>query len=175
MRIPVESSTTYRGRNSRANLPVLLAFVLVCLLTGGIGFLFSPGYSASAAHWYAGLSKPGWLPPQAWFAPVWSALYLLIAIAGWLIWRERYHRRRNVAIAAYVVQLMLNCAWAPAFFGIKSTGIGLFVTVALWVALAWTIREFARVRFLAAFVLLPYLLWSSIAIAMNYSLWKLNP
>jgi tryptophan-rich sensory protein len=175
VRIPVQSSTTYRGRNSRPNLLVLFVFVLISLVIGGIGYLFSPARSVDTAHWYAALVKPDWIPPPQLFGPVWSALYLLMAVAAWMVWRERYHRRRNVALAVYALQLLLNCAWTPAFFGMKSLGIGLFVTIALWLAVAWTIREFARIRLLAAFVMLPYFIWCSIAVAMNYSLWKLNP
>src|ERR1700690_1934965 len=91
MRIPIESSTSYRGRNSRPNLPALAGFLLLTFGVGAVGTLFSPGFSA-AAHWYASLAKPAWLPPQSWFAPVWTGLYVLMAIAAWVIWRERYHR-----------------------------------------------------------------------------------
>jgi translocator protein len=175
MRIPVESSTTYRGRNSRPNLPALALFLLLALIVGASGYFFSPAGSPAAAHWYAGLVKPPWLPPQQWFAPVWTAAYTLMAVAAWLVWRERYHRRRNLAITVYSLQLLLNAAWAPAFFGLKSVGVGFFVTVALWLAVAWSMREFARVKALAAIVLLPYFLWSGVAAAMNYGVWKLNP
>ena len=71
------------------------------------------------------------------------ALYVLMGIAAWLIWRERYHRSRNAALAAYGVQLLLNAAWAPVFFGARNIGAGLFVIVALWLAIAWTV---ARIR-----------------------------
>jgi translocator protein len=175
MRIPIESSTTYRGRNSRPNLPALLVFVLLALGVGAFGAVFSPGISKTAAQWYAMLIKPEWLPPQQWFAPIWAALYVSMGIAAWIIWRERYHRGRGAAIAAYAVQLLLNALWPPLFFGLKNIGAGLFVITALWVAIGWTVREFARVKSIAAWVLAPYWIWISIAVAMNLAIWKLNP
>jgi translocator protein len=175
MRIPIESSTSYRGRNSRPNLPALALFVGLALCVGVLGAFFSPGFSATATHWYAALAKPEWLPPQSWFAPVWTALYVLMGIAAWLIWRERYHRGRSTAIAAYAVQLLLNALWPPLFFGLKNIDVGLFDIVALWLAIGWTIREFARVRAAAALILVPYFLWVSFAAALNLDIWKLNP
>jgi tryptophan-rich sensory protein len=175
MRIPIESSTSYRGRNSRPNLPALTLFVALALGVGALGAAFSPAISTSATRWYAMLAKPGWLPPQSWFAPVWAVLYVLMSIAVWLIWRERYHRGRGVAIAAYAVQLLLNALWPPLFFGLKNIGAGLFDIVALWLAIGWTMREFARVRTAAAVIMVPYFLWVSFATAINLGIWKLNP
>ncbi|HEX3912297.1 MAG TPA: TspO/MBR family protein [Steroidobacteraceae bacterium] len=175
MRIPIESSTSYRGRNSRPNLPALASFLILAFAAGALGAIFSPAFSAPAARWYASLAKPRWLPPQTWFGPVWIALYVLMAVAAWIIWRERYHRGRSTAIAAYAVQLLLNALWAPVFFGLKNIGAGLFDIVALWLAVGWTMREFARVKFVAALTLLPYFLWMTFAAAINLAMWKLNP
>jgi tryptophan-rich sensory protein len=175
VRIPIESSTSYRGRNSRPHLPVLAASVVLALGAGAVGALFSPAASPAAAHWYAMLAKPDWLPPQSWFAPVWTVLYVLMGIAAWLIWRERYHRSRNMAMAAYAIQLLLNALWAPLFFGLRNLGAGLFEIVVLWLAVGWTLREFARVRAAAALILAPYFIWTTLATAMNFALWKLNP
>lgn len=174
MRIPIESSTSYRGRNSRPNLPALASFLVLSLGAGAAGALFAPGFSASAAHWYAALAKPGWLPPQNWFAPIWTALYVLMAIAAWIIWRERYHRGRAAAISAFCIQLLLNAMWAPVFFGLKNIGAGLFAIVALWLAVGWTMREFARVKPGAALILVPYFLWVTFAAAINLAVWRLN-
>jgi translocator protein len=175
MKIRIESSTSYRGRNSRPNWPVLGVFLLLALGVGAIGALFSPGLSSSATHWYAALIKPEWAPPQKWFGPVWTSLYILMAIAAWMVWRERYHRARAMAMSAYAAQLLLNALFSPVFFGLKSIGAGLFDVIALWVAVAWTLREFARVRGAAALVLVPYLLWVSFAAALILSVWRLNP
>jgi translocator protein len=175
MRIPIESSTSYRGRNSRPNLPVLTAFVALALAAGVLGAAFSPALSASARQWYASLAKPEWLPPQNWFLPVWAVLYVAMGTAAWMIWRERYHRSRNTAIAAYSLQLLLNALWPPLFFGLRNMDAGLFDIIALWLAIGWTLREFARVRIAAALILLPYFLWVTLAAAMNLAVWKLNP
>ncbi len=98
-----------------------------------------------------------------------------MAVAAWIVWQERYHRGRNIAIAAYLIQLLLNALWAPVFFGLKSTDAGLFVIVASWLAVGWTLREFARVKFAAAVFLVPYFLWVTFAAALNLAVWKLNP
>jgi len=175
MKIRIESSTSYRGRNSRPNLPVLGFILALALGVGAIGAVFSPGLSDSAGHWYAALSKPTWAPPPQWLVPVWTSLYLLMALAAWMVWRERYHRGRAMAIGAYAAQLLLNALFLPAFFGLKSIGAGLFDIVALWIAVAWTLREFARVRVAAAVILLPYLLMITFAAAVTLSVWRLNP
>jgi tryptophan-rich sensory protein len=175
MRIPIESSTSYRGRNSRPNWLLLLGFIACAVAAGAIGALFSPGASASATAWYASLAKPAWTPPNQWFGPVWATLYVLMGTAVWLVWRERYHRKRAAALLAYALQLLLNALWAPLFFGAKNIGAGLFVIVALWLAIVWTLREFAAVRALAAWLLAPYLGWVSLAVALNLSVWRLNP
>lgn len=174
MRIPIESPTSYRGRNARPNWVTLGLFVGVALGAGAIGFLFSPAHSPAAAQWYAGLAKPPWTAPSRWFGPVWIALYCLMGAAAWLVSRERYHERRSPALAAYFLQLVLNAAWAPLFFGAANVGAGLFIMVALWLALAWTIRAFAPVRAAAAWMLVPYLAWTTYALALNFSVWRLN-
>jgi benzodiazapine receptor len=175
VRIQIPSSTSYRGRNSRANLPALALFLLLALGVGAIGAVLSPGFSASAAQWYALLAKPDWIPPNKWFGPVWGALYVLMSIAAWIIWRERYHRRRMTAIIAYLLQLLLNGAWTPLFFGLHNLDAALFDIVALLIAVGWTLREFAQVKARAAWLLVPYFLWVGLAVAMTLSLWKLNP
>lgn len=175
MRIPIESSTSYRGRNSRPNLPALAASVLLALGVGTWGAMFSPALSASARQWYAGVSKPAWLPPHDWFLSVWLILYITMGTAAWLIWRERYHRGRSAAIAAYALQLLLNALWPPLFFGLRNLDAGLFDIIALWLAIGWTLREFARVRAAATLLMLPYFLWVTFAAAMNLAVWKLNP
>jgi benzodiazapine receptor len=174
MRIPIEGSTSYRGRNARPNWLILAAFIAAALGAGALGAVFSPAVSAAANHWYGLLAKPHWAPPNSWYAPVWTVLYVMMGASAWLIWRERYHRGRSPALAAYAIQLIINAAWAPLFFGAKNIGAGLFVIVALWLSIAWTIREFAVVKPAAAWLLAPYLIWVSFASALNLSFWKLN-
>jgi len=173
MRIPIESATSYRGRNSRPNWLLLGVSVAAALAVGALGAVFAPRTAASG--WYALLAKPQWAPANAWFAPVWSALYVSMGIAAWLVWEERYHRARNAALAAYAIQLLLNAAWAPVFFGAESVGAGLFLIVALWLSIVWTLREFAIVKSASAWLMAPYLAWVSFAGALNFAIWRLNP
>ncbi len=174
MRIPVENTTSFRGRNARPNWLALLGFVAAAASAGVVGALVSPARSAAVAVWYGGLVKPPWVVPNEWFGPVWAALYVMMATGAWLVSRERYHRKRSVALGAYAVQLLLNAAWAPLFFGARSAGLGLFDIVALWLAAGWTVREFFSVQRAAAWLLVPYFLWVSFAMALNLSIWRLN-
>ena len=174
MRILIESSTSYRGRTSRPNWLLLAASIGAALAAGALGAILSPRLSPATGLWYAALTKPAWTPPDRWFGPVWVVLYVLMGTSVWLIWPERYHRSRNSALAAYALQLLLNAAWAPLFFGAWNIGAGLFILVALWLTVAWTIRAFAPVRAAAAFMLVPYFGWITYAMALNFSVWRLN-
>ncbi len=174
MRIPIDNRTSYRGRNARPNWAALLLFVAVALGAGAIGLPFSPPHSPAAADWYAGLAKPSWAAPGSWYLPLWIALYCLMGTAAWLVSRERYHEKRSAALAAYFLQLVLNAAWAPLFYGTGNLGAGLFVMVALWLAVGWTIRAFAPVRAAAAGLLLLYFAWVTYVMALNFNLWRLN-
>lgn len=175
MRIPVEGATSYRGRNSRPNWLALVGFVGLAFGAGACGAILSPARSAGAAAWFAALSKPAWTPPNSWFGAVWTVLYPLMGTAAWLIWRERYHRKRRAALTAYAIQLLLNALWPVLLFGARNIGAGLFITVALWLTIVWTIREFLRVYTPAAWLLAPYLVWVSFAMALNLGIWRLNP
>jgi tryptophan-rich sensory protein len=175
MRIPIEGSTSYRGRNSRTNWVAMSGWVVLALGAGALAAVFSPRFSPAAAHWYAALVKPPWLPPQEWFGPIWAVLYVSMGLAAWAVWRERYHRFRSAAITAFAAQLLLNALWAPLFFGLHNIGAALFNIVAMWLAIAWTMREFARVNTVAAFALVPYFLWVTFTAAITLAMWKLNP
>ena len=174
MRIPIESSTSYRGRNARPNWLALVAFIAIALAVGAVGFVFSPARSPAAAAWYASLVKPVWTPPSGWFGSIWTALYVSMGTAVWLVSRERYHAKHGAALVAYFAQLALNALWAPLFFAWKSLGASLFDIVALWLAILWTLREFAAVRPAAAWLLVPYLAWVTFAVALNFNLWRVN-
>ena len=141
------------------------AFVAACFLAGVTGVVFRPG------AWYRRLSKPSWRPPDWLFAPVWSALYLTIAVAGWLAWREAGW---SPALAVYAVQLALNAAWTPLFFGLHRPGLALIDLVLLWCAVAATIALFLPLHAGAAWLLVPYLGWVSFAVALNAAIWRRN-
>ena len=132
------------------------------------GLVWTPG------EWYAGLNKPAWTPPNSLFGPVWSALYLMMGIAAWLVWRRGGFAAARGALALFLVQLALNAAWTPAFFGLHQTGLGLIIIVALWMAIAATMTAFFRHDRAGAVLLVPYLIWITYAAALNFAVWRLN-
>ncbi|MDH4986015.1 tryptophan-rich sensory protein [Aminobacter anthyllidis] len=144
----------------------LLGFIVV-VLGGGllIGYLTLPG------EWYAGLAKPFFNPPNWIFGPVWSVLYLLIAIAGWRVWLRDPH---GVAMRIWIAQLVLNFLWSPTFFGLQQMGLGLLVILALLVAIVGFMATAAKVDRLAGWLFAPYAAWVAFATLLNASLWWLN-
>lgn len=149
-------------------LVVLLVFVALVVVAAAVGSRFRPG------EWYERLRKPSWRPPNWLFAPVWSALYLMMAVAAWLVWGEAGAAAGAVPLALWLGQLVLNAAWSPAFFGLRRPDLGLIVIVALWLAIACTVAAFAAISAVAAWLMVPYLVWVSFATALNFAIWRLN-
>ena len=150
-------------------LVALLVFVALVVVAAAVGSRFRPG------EWYERLRKPSWRPPNWLFAPVWSALYLMMAFAAWLVWGKAGLAAGAVPLALWLGQLVLNAAWSPAFFGLRRPDLGLIVIAALWVAIASTVAAFAAVSATAAWLMVPYLVWVSFATALNFAIWRLNP
>jgi tryptophan-rich sensory protein len=127
-----------------------------------------------AGAWYNALSKPGWTPPNGLFPVAWTVLYLMMAVAGWLIW-ETPHPSRPALLAVWGAQLLLNALWSYIFFGRKDIGLalaelsGLWVLIAIFTVLAWPVNREAALLFL------PYLIWVSYAGALNAAIWRRNP
>jgi len=145
---------------------VLAGFILVTFCAPLAGMFSPPG------EWYASLDKPDWNPPAWIFGPVWTALYLMMAIAAWLVWkRDGWHR----PLWLYFVQLALNAAWTPIFFGAQEPGWAFAEIIALWLAILITLPAFMRVSKTAAYMLLPYLAWVTFAAFLNFTLWRMNP
>lgn len=153
------------------DLPMLGVFVLLVAAVALSGAQFTP--SADPA-WYAGLRKPSFNPPDWLFAPVWTMLYILIALSAWLVWRPGGRAGARTALVWWGAQLALNAAWTPIFFGAHRIGLALIVIVALIVAIAGTILAFRRHSALAAAMLVPYLAWVCFATILNASIWRLN-
>jgi translocator protein len=125
--------------------------------------------------WYATLVKPGFTPPDEAFPIVWTILYLLMAIAAWLVWRAPAPGdERRTALLWFGIQLVLNVAWSFTFFWLQSPAAGLFVIVFLIVAILITIFLFAPLSRAAALLFLPYLVWVCFAAVLNFSIWYLN-
>lgn len=133
-----------------------------------LGALFPPG------DWYAGLAKPSFNPPNTVFGPAWTALYLMIAVATWLLWRAPPDALRRRALVWSVAHLALNAAWTPVFFGLQQPGLALGVIVLMWLAILGTVVAAWRVSRPAAGLLLPYLAWVGFATVLNAAIWRLN-
>jgi len=131
--------------------------------------------SVNAGPFYAQLVRPAWAPPGWLFGPVWTVLYLAMGIAAWLVWRVAGFRAVRPALTLFLVQLALNALWSWLFFG-WHLGAPAFVEVLLlWALIVATVIAFWRLRPLAAWLLVPYLLWVSFAAVLNYAVWQLNP
>ena len=131
--------------------------------------------SAQAKTFYLQLLRPEWAPPGWLFAPVWTALYLMMAIAAWLVWREHGFRRAGGALTLFVVQLAANAVWTWLFFVWHQGALAFTEILLLWLLIAGTIAAFWRLHVFAVVLLLPYLAWVSFASALTWATWQLNP
>ena len=143
-------------------------FIAACFLAALQGALFRPG------DWYEQLKKPSWRPANRLFAPVWTVLYLMIAVAGWLIWRKAGFAGAGLPLAVYALQLILNAAWSPLFFGLHRPDLAFIDIVLVWVSIIATIVLFYPIHVVAALLLVPYLAWVTFATALNFAVWRLN-
>ena len=148
---------------------VFLGFLAACSAVAGFGSLFEPG------GWYAGLTKPGWTPPNWIFGPVWSVLYFSLALAGWLVWRAAGFRQARTALILFAVQLVLNALWSWIFFGLHRPGFASIEIVLLWAAILATLAAFYGIKPAAGLILVPYLAWTGFAAVLNFHFWRLNP
>ena len=133
------------------------------------------GGEAASDPWFIALDKPSIFPPPAAFGVVWPILYVLMGFAAAMVcaaWGSRY---RVPAILAFVLQLLVNLAWSPVFFGQHEISLGLYLILLLDVAVVVTMALFWRVRRAAALMLVPYLAWILFASVLNYEFLRLNP
>lgn len=150
----------------------LILSILLAEAAGAVGALLT---APAIPTWYAALNKPALNPPAWVFGPVWTTLYLLMGIAAFLIWRRwGKHPGAKVALVIYAIQLFLNAIWSPVFFGLRAPGAALVIIVLLWVAIITTIVKFHPIARVAAYLLIPYLMWVSFASYLNFSIWLLN-
>ena len=147
----------------------LTAFVILCF---GVSTLGGRTAGAALAEWYPALRKPPWTPPGWVFGPVWTLLYPMVAVAGWLAWREG---RSRIGPLVFLLQLTLNAAWPWLFFASRRVDLAFYDAVALCLAIFVTVVAFWRVSRSASLMLLPYLAWVGFATALNHAIWKLNP
>ena len=142
--------------------------VFVAIVLGG-GLLI--GYATRPGAWYAALTKPSFNPPNWVFAPAWTILYVLIAIAGW---RTFLREPIGLAMGIWTLQLVLNFAWSPTFFGARRPGLALFVIVGLLISIILFVASSWNADRIAAFLFLPYAAWVAFATALNASIFRLN-
>jgi len=150
---------------------VLLALVGICLGVGAIGALWT---ARSVAEWYPQIRKPPITPPNWLFGPVWTALYVLMGIAAWRVWRRAGLVGGRGSLAVFGFQLALNLAWSYLFFGMQNIGLALIEIIVLLVAIFATIILFARWDRVAAWLLAPYAAWVAFASVLNGWIWVLN-
>ena len=149
----------------------LMAWLLVTFIAAATGAFAS----LDAPTFYAQLTKPSWAPPAWLFGPVWTMLYLLMAVAAWLVWRKHGWGGARGALLLYVFQLAANAMWTWLFFVWRQGAIAFVEIVAVWLLVAATVVAFARMHRVAAALLAPYLAWVTFATALCYACWKLNP
>jgi translocator protein len=142
-----------------------LIFFGICFAVGASGSAFT---ASSVKTWYPGLLKPAGTPPPWVFGPVWSILYLLMAAAAWLLWRQRIHEDVWLALALFTAQLILNGLWSFIFFGLRRPGAALVEIIILLVTIAVTTMRFAQFSSLAFWLMAPY------ASYLNFGIWRLN-
>ena len=149
----------------------LAGWLVATFAAGSVGAIAS----ARAATFYGQLSQPAWAPPAWLFGPVWSALYLFMAVAAWLVWRRHGFHGARSALWLFIIQLFANALWTWLFFVLHRGALSLAEIALLWLLIAATISAFWPLQRLAALLLVPYLAWVSFASALTLSLWRLNP
>lgn len=146
----------------------LLAAIIICQLAGIVGSIFT---FDSLTTWYATLNKPFFQPPNWLFGPVWIILYTLMGISLYWILNKKKNKK---ALKIFSVQLILNAVWSIIFFGMKNTLFAFFEIILLWIFILWMIMEFYKLDKKSAYILVPYLVWVSIAAILNLSVYLLN-
>lgn len=158
--------------NRLVDLIALAFFVALCL---GIGALGASVVATSVDTWYADLAKPSFTPPDRLFGPVWTVLYVLMAIAAWRVWRAADRDTRRGPLTLFALQLALTLGWTVVFFGLQKIGAALATIVVLDVGVAVTMLAFRPIDRWAGLLMLPYLAWVAFATVLNIAIWRLNP
>lgn len=158
---------TVKDRRRLIGLAVWLAISYLAAALGAIA-------SVDAGGFYAQLVRPDWAPPGWVFGPVWTALYLMMAVAAWRVWLAGPWRRTARPLGLFAVQLVLNVLWSVLFFGLQTPGAALVEIVVLWAAILATTIAFFRHSRSAGALMIPYLAWVSLAVTLNFELWRLN-
>jgi translocator protein len=149
-----------------------LVSIVIAQLAGLIGSVFT---FPSVKGWYLTINRPSWNPPGFVFGPVWTLLYTLMGIASYLVWQKReLGQSVRVALMVYGVHLVLNALWSIIFFGLKNPGLAFMEIIGLLFFIVLTMVLFYKIRPVTVWLLLPYLLWTSFATFLNFTIWSLN-
>jgi benzodiazapine receptor len=157
-------------KKMRQQILALALCLAICFAAAGIGSLFT---TPSVGGWYAGIAKPWWTPPNWIFGPVWSTLYVMMAVAAWLVWRRGGDEMR-LALTLFAAQLALNVAWSVMFFALRLPGAAFAEILLLWLAIGATTLTFGRISRAAALLFVPYFAWVGFAAILNLAIWRLN-
>ena len=150
----------------------LFISILIPLLVGGIATFFT---TSGVNGWYAMANKPSFNPPNWLFAPVWTALYIMMGVALFLVWKSEAGKAiKQTAFILFAVQLLLNFLWSFIFFYAKQPGWAFVDIIAMWIAILLTIIWFAKISSTASWLLVPYIFWVSFASLLNFYIWRHN-
>ncbi|HQW55150.1 MAG TPA: tryptophan-rich sensory protein [Saprospiraceae bacterium] len=152
----------------------ILKLVVSILLPLGLGAIAGIFTAKAIPEWYATLNQPSFNPPNWIFGPVWTSLYILLGISFFLIWKQPATKERNRAISIFLIQLVLNFAWSFLFFYFHQIGLALIDIIVLWILIITMLILFYRIKPLAAYINIPYLLWVTFASILNASYFVLN-
>jgi benzodiazapine receptor len=150
----------------------LVGLIVIC---EGVGLMGGRWTGPEIPRWYRTLAKPSFNPPNWIFAPVWSILYLLMAIAAWMVIESPSSLARTVGLGLFVLQLALNLAWSWIFFRKHALGAAAVEIALMWCAIGATTVLFSQVSSPAAWLMVPYWGWVTFASMLNASIWRLNP
>jgi benzodiazapine receptor len=148
-----------------------IAFLALCLAASAVG---GAATASSVGSWYPTLAKPSFNPPNWIFAPVWTALFFMMAVAGWRVWRRNGLGGARSAMTLFALQLTLNMVWSIVFFGLHSIGAALAEILVLLLAIAATTVVFWQRDRIAGMLFIPYIGWVAFASVLNAALWRLN-
>ncbi|MCR4313680.1 MAG: tryptophan-rich sensory protein [Candidatus Uhrbacteria bacterium] len=151
-----------------------LTLILSIALAQAAGLIGSFFTVSSVGTWYATLTLPSFAPPSWVFGPAWITLYTLMGIAAYLVWRERRQKIARTALAVYGVHLVFNALWSVIFFGLRNPGLAFVEIILLLILIVFTTILFWRIDRRAGWLMMPYILWTSFAAYLNFSIWILN-
>ena len=149
----------------------LVVFIAICLGAGGLGAIAT---TAEIDGWYKTIEKPSWNPPGYVFGPVWTTLYIMMAIAAWLVWKPAGFQSVKVPLSLFSGQLALNIGWSWVFFNFHQPGWAFGEIVVLWIAIVATTIAFFQSSKTAGWLLVPYVSWVTFAAVLNFAIWRLN-